>query len=273
LAKNSKNILTIAISTIFDNRERLINYLFGISDRVPSSIIFLVISQLEKNNYREHVSENIKLITSTDKGLSKSRNIAIDDCSTEWIWFQDDDIELLTDSLQKLVKFLSGYSGDFVLGKVLSSENEDNFFKDYSRYYVRSDFLAFRVSSIEMISKVEFLRPKKIRFDENLGLGAYLPSCEENLFFYDSIRRNHGKYTILDFPVCCHTTNIDTRKINQAGRYKARGYLLAKIRSHVSPFILIWWSVRPALDGVPRLVRLCLMLSGVAIVVRNYFRR
>jgi len=262
LTVNSDNILTIAIATLSANRSYVIDYAINVCGKIPNSVNFLIISQLEEANEVEKISDSITLIRRSDKGLAKSRNVAIDNCESTWIWFQDDDIKLILDRVASLVGFLETAACEFVLGQVGSLENEDEFFKDYARYNVNAVLLSFRISSIEIIARTDFLKKKHIRFDENLGLGSKLPSCEENLFFYDSVVRNKARYSCYEKSICLHTKVLESRCIDYEGRYRARGYFLGKIRSLTSAIILVWWAIRKTSDGVSRISRLRLMLQG-----------
>jgi glycosyltransferase involved in cell wall biosynthesis len=256
-----RKILTIAISTLYFNREKLVNMLLELSLDIKHFVNFLVVSQLE-NEDKYFLYKGIDIYLSSDKGLSKSRNFAISKCETEWIWFQDDDIALIIEHLPALLKKLERADYELQLIRVASLENPKIGFKNYERYKINKRALSLRVSSIEMIVRTSFIKHKGIFFDENLGLGTSLPSGEENLFFYECVVRNRARYCLYPDSVCLHTTLIDTRNIDHEGRYKARGYLLRRIRSLLSLIAFIWWGVRNSNDSVKRTLRLRLMLKG-----------
>ncbi len=261
--------LTVAISTVKSSLPFVLKYLYEIVEFTPGDFEFLVVSQFESKNSVNVNHKSIKVIHTTEKGLSKSRNLAIKSCTSKWIWFQDGDVHLLLDHLPALVKFLATNNDNLVLAKVASSENPREFFKDYSRYNVPPRFLVYRVSSIEMIAKRSFLTENEIFFDENLGLGTSLPSCEENLFFYDVVIRNRGSFGIFDHPICSHTTNIESRDINYEKRYMARGYLLAKMPRFSTLVVFSWWAIRKTKEGLSRYSRISLMLKGVSLLQKK----
>lgn len=262
--------LTVAISTMHERLEGLLDRLVSYQNNLPSTVKFLVVSQMEAEDlyYSFH---GIDVYSRKNKGLSKSRNIAVDKCDTEWIWFQDDDIELILDRFKFFLNRLRNIRSNVLLVKVASRESPEEGFKDYHRYAVQSFLLAMRVSSIEIVAKVDFLRKYNLRFDENLGLGSALPSCEENLFFYDCVVRSPGNYKLCDDTVCMHTTLSGDREIDYWGRYKARGYMLGKMRSFLSPLILTWWAVRESSDGISRKKRFSLMLNTYLRALMNRY--
>lgn len=253
-------VLTIAVSTIKENLPALLAYLHEERSLLSAPVHFLVISQLESHD--RHFFENgIEIISSTERGLSKSRNLALESAQTEWVWFQDDDIKVLSDKISHLICFLSQTDYDLVLCRVGSLENPSTHFKSYERYNVFPLFLSFRVSSIELIVRSNFVRSARIRFDENLGLGGRLPSCEENLFFYDVVVKNRGRLGFFKETICLHTTKVESRNINYERRYMARGYLLGKMDSVAAPLMIVWWSIRRSKDNVNRLSRFKFMFK------------
>lgn len=255
-----RDTLNIAISTLRTNFDELLRYLLTIKDKMPLRVSFLVISQLEfEDEFYEF--EGIKVFKCREKGLSKSRNLALRECNSEWIWFQDDDIRLLTNRIPMLVDYLDCLDKDMLLVKVASLENPTKPFKDYGRYSIFARFLAFRISSIEIVAKVNFLRENNLKFDEKLGLGSALPSCEENLFFYQSVIESKARFKVYDQSVCLHTTLVESRGIDYQARYQAKGYLLGKMRKLTSPLVLFWWTTRKSNDGISRRLRLRLMLN------------
>lgn len=252
-------MLTIAVSTLKTARPAVLDKLSELSSKLPFEVKMMVISQMEDVNDRSEW-RGITLIRSTEKGLSKSRNLALDNCVTDWVWFQDDDIVLLTENVAEMLGFLNEVSADIVLAKVGSLECPDSWFKDYSRFSVSRRFLAFRISSIEIVVRVSFVNENKLRFDEQLGLGTSFPSGEENLFFYECVVRHGAVHHVFDKKVCLHTTVQDKRSIDHMGRYRARGYMLGRINDIYSPIILLWWALRSGTDSVPRMRRLELMI-------------
>ncbi len=262
-------VLTIAISTVKGDFDGVLEYIVRVSNRLPRRVGFVIVSQLEDVDRCYNETDSVKVVFSTQKGLSRSRNLAFDNCRATWVWFQDGDICLIESRIEALINFLESSQFDIVLCQVGSLENKAENFKDYSRYSVSPTLLSFRISSIEIIARSAFLKNNKIKFDENLGLGTQLPSCEENLFFYDAVVRNRARYGRYATNVCLHTTMPENRSIDYKRRYKARGYLLGRMRSIISPLVLAWWTIRNTGDGVSRVSRFSLMLQGYLRCIRR----
>lgn len=255
-------LIAIAISTVSRNLSDVLEYVKGIDDYFSGMLSFIIISQLEDADEAYSVGDSIEVILSTDRGLSKSRNLALQACRSKWLWFQDDDIDLIVENIPRLIRFLESSDCDIVLGKIGSLENKEEGYKDYARFDVNPILLSLRVSSIEIIVRCSFARDKEVSFDECLGLGSNFPSCEENLFFYDAVVRNKARYDVYNEYICRHTTMAEGRNVDYEGRYRARGYMLGRMRSTISPIVIAWWSIRYARDEVSRVNRFKAMCQG-----------
>ena len=85
---NTKNdLLTIAISTLGDNYVSLIKKIISFLNNVNKKIVFLIIVQTNHINKIKYPENRISVIFSNSIGLSISRNIAINNVKTKWIWF------------------------------------------------------------------------------------------------------------------------------------------------------------------------------------------
>ncbi|MGO2275497.1 glycosyltransferase [Pseudoalteromonas nigrifaciens] len=234
------NKLTIAISTIKVNRSTVIKKINALSDITKKTVHFLVISQLEDED-ESYLTDDVQVIKSTSKGLSKSRNIAIKEVYTEWVWFQDDDF--LIDEIQ-LLSFLDSLLNNYVdiaLIRIGSLENSEKYYKNYVNYSKFTRLLSLKVSSIEIIAKVNFIKKNKIEFDEKLGLGTELPCCEENKFMLDSFDKGAN----VDFctqTLCYHTTIPENRNVDYVKNLQAKGYFLKSLSNPIAFILIFKWT-------------------------------
>ena len=101
---------------------------------------------------------------------------------------------------------------------------------------------SLKISSIEIVVRREFVNDNNIKFDTNLGLGTDLPCGEENKFVLNLFQSN-AKVRYLDLATCFHTTVLEGRKIDQLGRFSARGYLLRFYPFYISFPLMIRWAI------------------------------
>jgi glycosyltransferase involved in cell wall biosynthesis len=143
-----------------------------------------------------------KFINTTERGLSRSRNMAIANSWGDICLICDDD-EYLHDGYERLI--LQGYSEIPSASLIAFSLNR----KDLTKHYpveVRS--LKFRqilkTSSQQLTFRKKDLEEKRIRFDVNLGSGTGNGGGEENKFQLDFKRKGLKIYY---HPNCIATVN------------------------------------------------------------------
>ena len=266
--------LTIAVSTVFELSEKLNEKINCYLSRLDENISFLVIVQRSSKEYTLHENPRLKVIFTKQSGLSKSRNMALRNCSSSYVWFQDDDIDLNPPVVNNMSYELCSRNIDLMFLKIESKELRGTPFKPYDFHQRPSIFNSFKISSIEIVIRCSFQQEHNIWFDENLGLGTNLPSCEENLFSYQLIRSSGGyndRIGIYDGFVASHTTLTDQRNIDIENRVRARGYLIASLSIIHGLMLFVRWSTRHEASGIMcRLRRARLLIAGVVI---KYFKK
>lgn len=133
----------------------------------------------------------LRFICTTERGLSRSRNMAINNAQSGSICLICDDDEVLSEDYEELI--LQGYRENPTAEVLAFALNWNGFGK---RYNNKSHKLSFKdtlgVCSVQITFKVDAIRHKQIRFDELLGSGTGNGAGEENRFMLDC-RRNKLK--------------------------------------------------------------------------------
>ena len=128
--------------------------------------------------------EKIKIIhiKSKIKGLSKNRNIGLNQASGEIIAFPDDDCEYLKDTLNVVVNKLENSEFEMVLGKIVERNGQDSL-----RRWGKKEMNVSKKNFYKKSSSITIFYKKKFfnyRFDEKLGVGAKFGACEDADFIY-----------------------------------------------------------------------------------------
>lgn len=234
------NKLTIAISTVKVQRDVVIKKINSLSDATRKVVSFLVISQLE-DEYENALIDGVKVIKLTNKGLSKSRNVAIKETCTEWVWFQDDDFSINEIQLSSFLESSLTNDTDIALIRIGSLENREKYYKNYVGYSKFTRLLSLKVSSIEIIAKVKFIKENTIEFDERLGLGTELPCCEENQFMLDSFDKGANIH-FCNQTLCYHTTLPENRNLDYVKNLQAKGYFLKNFSIPIALVLIFKWT-------------------------------
>ncbi|WP_333808155.1 glycosyltransferase family 2 protein [Flavobacterium sp.] len=183
-----KSDIQILIATMNRTNFDFLRTMFVFSDF--SNFNLLVINQTTPDKLLQSDFENVEVINSFEKGLSKSRNLALKMATKKIIVLTDDD-----------VVFQLGFE-DFILNAFNSNikhdgfrfqyENENGIFpKKYPKRFLQklSHFEILNSSSVELVFKTESIKTKDLIFDENFGLGSTFYMGEEAVFVSDAIRK------------------------------------------------------------------------------------
>ena len=162
----------------------------------------IIINQSHREVLKPKKNKVIYKYTS-EKNLSRARNIGLDLAAGKFICFLDDDIFLTPNYFLKcLNKFKKNKNISIFFSKILNKEDG----KIYSRYMSNnSEKINYNnnlmcLSSGMWAKKNDLLR-HKIKFDERLGLGAKYGSSEETDFLMQCLLKN-----LNIFFFCRHTS-------------------------------------------------------------------
>ncbi len=268
---NNEKILTLAISTISSNLDDILKYL----EQIPkiNNIEIIIICQIFDSELLRPSVENIyynnelTIYSYQEKGISNSRNRAIEKSKSNYIWFLDDDIQLNINSVCRLISHLHKSKNDCEIVKIGSLEDNSKFYKNYnSRIFglCREPVKLLQVSSIEIIIKRKSILDKNITFNSNLGLGTLYPAGEENLFLLD-LFSNKLLINFIDITPIKHTTLTTYRLKKSKGHYQAQGYIASRFPFYIKTLLIIRWSLRKNQE-IPFIKRIKYIISGKSIM-------
>lgn len=147
----------------------------------------LLINQCDRN-YSEERKEGtnlIRMISTTERGLSRSRNMALKNATGDICLICDDD-EILDENYQeKILNAFEQYQEADLLVFVVSCEK-----KEYRDYAFKINFFnSLKVASWQIAFRRQSVLTKSIRFDESVGSGVSAAGGEENIFLHDCLRK------------------------------------------------------------------------------------
>jgi glycosyltransferase involved in cell wall biosynthesis len=180
-----ENDLEILIATKNRNNLDFLSLMFPFEPF--SNFNILIINQSDSTDLISYF-ETVRVINVNEKGLSKSRNLAILNASKKICLLADDDL-VYFESFGKMIvnNFNTNTSADIITfnhvgsnKKIIENSSEEG--------YLHTIKSAYRVSSFEIAFKLDAIREKSIKFDENFGLGSFFEIAEEFLFLKKSIQ-------------------------------------------------------------------------------------
>ena len=155
----------------------------------------LIINQVKTSTGFEMRSKNLRIVNVEERGISRSRNRALDHALGDLLLLTDDDVELLDGFSRTIVEAFDRHpEADMITFQSLNQDGEKR--KAYSDKPFRHDLRTLmRVSSIEVALRRKSLEKKPLFFDERFGLGSQFPTGSETVFLSDALSKGfHIQY-------------------------------------------------------------------------------
>lgn len=135
-------------------------------------------------NYNNH---KITIISTTDRGLSKSRNLAIRNSTADILIFADDDFEYSKDYASVVAHAYEEYpSADIIVFGAI--RNDNYIYKQFLNGKLNSR-AKYNINSIRITAKRLTVLEKKLFFDERFGTGTDISCGEDTIFMSDCFKK------------------------------------------------------------------------------------
>lgn len=187
---------SIVKSTIARKQETQLDIEIGLSAlnsgiykiRFRSDFRYLLIHQVtngqDYSDFVRTLPSNVRYIESNEVGLSKSRNLAIENAKSDYLWIMDDDVDIYDEALPYIYRFITRYNESPLL--IVSHTLNKDTMETKEKIKRLNIVSAAGICSIDMIIKISAL--KNVRFNTGFGLGTKYPSGEEYIFACELIR-------------------------------------------------------------------------------------
>ena len=157
-------------------------------DKLNISGNALIINQCDREGDEriEELNRTVRFISTKERGLSKSRNMAIREAESDICIFCDNDVKYAQNYEEKIVwEFDRMKEADIIVFFIERPERHKPIFKKHRRMGFLS---TMKVFSPEVAFRRKKLLEAGIRLDEDFGAGAKYSMGEENIFLYDAMR-------------------------------------------------------------------------------------
>ena len=151
-----------------------------------SNFRILIINQTQVETILESEYPNIRVVNSFEKGLSKSRNLALENAQGKILVIADDDVVYQEGFSTKIINAYNQFP-DAAAINFCAVKSDGSLIKNYPKHSKTNlnAFDIFNTSSIEMTLNKSILDKTGINFDENFGLGGIFEMGEEAIFLFD----------------------------------------------------------------------------------------
>ena len=150
----------------------------------------LIVNQCDEDSRIN--KKGITIINSKERGLSRSRNMALKNATSDICLICDDD-EILYDSYHLKIQqaFIKNPRADIIAFQI------DNAGKTYPLKKKKLNYLtSLKIASWQIAFKRKSIIENNIRFDESLGSGVSKAGGEENMFLYDCLKKKLNLYFV-----------------------------------------------------------------------------
>lgn len=173
----------LEISTMHKTKEEC----FAMLEKMNVCCNCIIINQCDCNDYFEKVidGQHVRIFFTTERGLSKSRNMALRNCNADILGIADDDLYYYDDFDKIIIDYYqTNKNADIVLF------NMQDCYKAFSNKNHKCSFFELSgFKSVQMTMNIKNVIVKGIFFNEYFGTGSkYIQSGEENIFLADCYR-------------------------------------------------------------------------------------
>lgn len=232
---NKQELLTVGYSTL-GKRMAAIKYLDSVSN--------LVVIQNPNSDSLPATNARIKRVELLSRGVAKSRNAAIENTTTEYLLFGDDDIEFKEKSIDAALKYLQSNPEISIL--LLQAVDETGALrKPYPRQAHELKLRnSAKAATYEMIIRVSAIKKAAIRFDENFGAGAENYLGDEYIFIADALRAGLKGY-FLPIVIATHPTDSSGSFHNTKQDAIVRSRIFSRVFGIWAPIMRLLFIVKP----------------------------
>lgn len=184
---------------------------------------------------------DVTYVAQEGRGLSRSRNAALDAATGDHLFVADDDVTLDLDAAARVAALAARAGADVATYYHRFTDGTSTLTDQGTSRLNRTTIGS--VTSIDLSFRRTALVRSGVRFDTDFGLGARYSSCEEAVFLGDCL--NAG-LSVLRFPVevCTHAPESSgTDFYSSAERVRPRRAMMRRIFGPVAPlFVAAFWA-------------------------------
>ncbi|WP_146126745.1 glycosyltransferase [Nonlabens agnitus] len=161
----------------------------------------LIVNQSKTRQLSSNI-DSIRVINDANYGLSRSRNIALENATRKYVWILDDDVQILPTAMTHILQAIHKHPDTAALTFKMQLPNGKP-----KRSYAAEEFeyrkthLSHGPASIEIVLNVKRMQTSGVRFNQRFGLGAQFPLGEEQVLFTDLLHAGEQGRFIPEFIV------------------------------------------------------------------------
>lgn len=205
----------------------------------------VVINQCRRSSKQIFRYKNFRItwIDTCDRGLSKSRNMAISNSTGKICLIADDDEELADGYKDIIEKAFDTYTEiDLIRFRIQGIEKN---FKIYNENPCKiGKLFSLKISSVEIAFRRETIVKQNLKFDELIGAGTNFFMGEENKFVMDYLRNSNKAMYVPETIANLHIGNSSWFRGFDENYYVARGASYAAISPQAYNLLIFLFAIK-----------------------------
>ena len=217
---------------------------YSLLDRMKIASSAVVINQCDRESTKtiEYNGHDVLWIDTTERGLSKSRNMAIKKATADICMLADDDMEYRSNYANVVISAFNRVKSDIISFQVNGIERK---FKNYSSEESEISYLrSMKVASVEIAFKRAKFNEKKIWFDESIGAGTDFMMGEENAMLFQCLRKKLKIYYIPQVIADLHIGNSTWFTERDERFFIGKGASFAAMKTKFTTLLIWQWALR-----------------------------
>lgn len=199
--------LQILMATMFKSNIEAINWQ---EKNIVSDV--LLINQTDFEDISEY--KNIKMISTKERGLTKSRNLAINNATGDICLISDDDAVYVSDYEQIILSAFSKYPDADIITFQIKTPDGNKFNSFYPLMELEHNWrTSLRCASLEIAFRRESIKKSGLQYDVLFGLGSKYKMDDEIIFLNDALKKKL-KLIYIPIPIVIHPVESSGSKFD-----------------------------------------------------------
>lgn len=201
------------------------------------------IDSVEEFNFRNKKGEvcHAKFINTTERGLSRSRNMAIANAWGDICQISDDDEFFPDNHADVILEAYSKYpNAGIITFALIRNDCEKTFSLKESKLRFK-DLLS--TSSVQITFLLKMVRKARIRFDEKMGSGTGNGGGEENKFLLDCKRKGINMYYYPSIIAVINSNDSKWFKGYTEKYFRDKGWVARRMLGFMTGYLFILYNI------------------------------
>lgn len=228
--------IEVLVSTMdLENHEELLNKM-----NIKESV---VINQTQSKTLKDITEGENRLYSYQEKGLSKSRNRAIENSEADICIIADDDLKYENNYKNTVEEGYQKYPDADIIAFYVDNFDEKR--KRPIRKEGKINLLkSMQIQSVQVTFKRKSIRDKNIKFNERFGAGAELYMGEENIFLAQCLKKGLKIYYIPKTIATIQDNSSTWFKGHNEYNFNVKGAVYYEISKILYPILILQFALR-----------------------------